>query len=109
MPNHRFTAKTLLKHYFRILFNQTNLIWRWDNGEEIDEIVDKIIDAAKEEIMAEVRSKLLTYKTLEEGFKDEIVKEILEEIKGTFIVSDTHIGDYLDMEDYGQNYQNQRD
>lgn len=42
-------AKDLLNHYFIYLFEKAGMTWESDNQSEIDQIVDDIIEASKEE------------------------------------------------------------
>ena len=46
----RTRAKRLLVHYFQQVFQKTNLYWDTDNISEIEEIVDRIIEATIDEI-----------------------------------------------------------
>jgi len=49
----RNQAKHLLQHYMALLARKAGAQWDSDNLSEIDELVDCLIDAAKEEIKAE--------------------------------------------------------
>jgi hypothetical protein len=42
-------AKDILTHYFKLLFRQCGLKFDSDNQVELDQIVDEIIKASKEE------------------------------------------------------------
>lgn len=42
-------AKDLLVHYFRVVFEAADIEWSCDNQTEIEEIIDAIIEATKEE------------------------------------------------------------
>lgn len=54
----RHIAKSRLRWYFQQVFVANQLPWRGDNNSEIDELVDLIIDAAKEEVLSEVRNSI---------------------------------------------------
>lgn len=49
----RERAKRLMQHYMRQLAEKSGIHWGGDNVSEVDELVDTLIDAAKEEIEAE--------------------------------------------------------
>ena len=49
----REQAKKLLVHYFQKSNQDERYLWSWDNRSEIEHIVDLIIDAAKEELIAQ--------------------------------------------------------
>jgi hypothetical protein len=44
----RNAAKQLLQHYFRLLAEKADLRWDSDNDNEVGDIVDLIIEAARE-------------------------------------------------------------
>ncbi len=46
----RDSAKRLLIHYFKMCAKESGFTWDYDNESEISEIVDLIIDAAKDEM-----------------------------------------------------------
>ena len=56
--NKREQAKGVLVWYFRRVWEESNLRFDYDSRTEIEEIVDLIIDATKEEIRAEILSQL---------------------------------------------------
>ena len=43
-------AKSLLGHYFRVVFENVGLHWRSDNQAEIDEMVDTLLAVIYDEI-----------------------------------------------------------
>ena len=47
----RQKAKRLAKHYFSLIALEAGVSWSGDNDVEIDELIDAIIDAAKDEIL----------------------------------------------------------
>jgi hypothetical protein len=52
----RTRAKRLLVHYFRLLSEKAGLQFDGDNVAEIEEIVDRIVEAARESIASERRN-----------------------------------------------------
>ncbi len=42
----RDKAKELMRHYLRMIAEQSGIDWQWDNNSEVDEMVDCLIDAA---------------------------------------------------------------
>jgi hypothetical protein len=62
----RDRAKRLMKHYFHILAPGSDFL-DWENDIELDELVDCLIDAAKEEMITEVQ-KMFGYTPNEDGW-----------------------------------------
>lgn len=50
--NKREQAKRLMQHYMKMFAEKAGVHWDGDNTSEIDELIDALIDAAKEEIEA---------------------------------------------------------
>ena len=48
--NHKDRAKRLLMNYFTVLGSKLGIVWEYENIAEIEEIIDSIIAAAKQEI-----------------------------------------------------------
>jgi hypothetical protein len=67
-------AKSLLTHYFRMASQGE---WRFDsdNVSEIEEIVDLIVDAAVEEIKAEIREQVTTDEPEDVAFDRQLMRE----------------------------------
>ena len=55
MSANRERAKTLLKHYFDLLARKVGLSVDSDVFAELDDLVDSLIDAAKEEVREEAK------------------------------------------------------
>lgn len=53
MKTNREQAKVLMKHYFGLLAEKAGLRVDSDNEAELDDLVDCLIDAAKEELEKE--------------------------------------------------------
>jgi len=53
MNENKRIAKQYLTHYFKLLFDSSGLRWDHDNQAEIEDIVDLIIKAVKEELEQE--------------------------------------------------------
>jgi hypothetical protein len=51
--SHRDTAKRLLKHYLSMIFSATGNSFDSDNYAEIDDIVDHLLEAVKDELRLE--------------------------------------------------------
>jgi hypothetical protein len=56
----RDKAKQFAGHYFRLLGKHAGSKWNWENDAEIRQLVDYLIDAAKEEMQQE-ESKVINY------------------------------------------------
>jgi hypothetical protein len=54
MSNNRERAKRLLKNYLRYGVKASGLKWDSDNDAEVEDIVDCLIDAVKDELAAEM-------------------------------------------------------
>jgi hypothetical protein len=54
----RQTAKRYLIHYFKLCAKESGFNWDSDNEAEIGDIVDLIIDSAKDEIKEEYKDVL---------------------------------------------------
>jgi len=54
----RELAKRLLSHYFSVAYAESGADLPWDSLSEIESIVDLIIDAAKEEIIKEIKENV---------------------------------------------------
>ena len=48
--NNRETAKKLLVHYFRQVYEKAGLEWNYELTSEVEGIVDAIVDAAVNEV-----------------------------------------------------------
>ena len=48
----RDRAKRLLSHYIRVAFEDNHRRWNEDHQNEVEEIVDSVIDAVKQEVFA---------------------------------------------------------
>lgn len=54
MNDKRQVARRLAQHYFRLIAEKAGVKWDSDNVAEIGDLVDCLIDAAKDEIRAEL-------------------------------------------------------
>jgi hypothetical protein len=66
-PN-RIRAKRLLTHYFSELFNVTGLKWDSDNRAELNDLVDCLIDAACDQMKANIPEEEQAGKSYAEYF-----------------------------------------
>ena len=51
MSAKRAQARRLMQHYFKLVAERAGVKWDHDNVAEIGDLVDLLIDAAKEEMM----------------------------------------------------------
>lgn len=56
MTGNRGRAKRLMRHYMELIAKEAGIRWDSDNRSEIDELVDCLIDAAKEEMKEKEKS-----------------------------------------------------
>ena len=62
-------ARQLLTFYFRLIAEQAGLKWTNDNYSEMNELIDCLIKAAREEVKEDIRAEIETYQRLRATLK----------------------------------------